>query len=194
MVLHDSISILPSSPNRKCLLTKPHVLTGLKSNRNLPNGSDSCRPSPHPFRLTATTTDRKRRVLRTKKPSAESGVSVIPRWEFLRFLETFWKAASPETERGKRFTQHHNESGFINDSCFSHQDSFYCTLSSSLYPRCICTHLLSCWWAAHPREPPPAALHTRAACQRASILHLLESRPLNLNLTIFLHGLRVVGR
>lgn len=31
----------------------------------------------------------------TRKPSGESGVRVIPRWEFLRFLETFWRAISP---------------------------------------------------------------------------------------------------
>lgn len=31
----------------------------------------------------------------TRKPSGESGVRVIPRWEFLRFLETFWRATSP---------------------------------------------------------------------------------------------------
>lgn len=31
----------------------------------------------------------------TRKPSGESGVRVIPKWEFLRFLETFWRAISP---------------------------------------------------------------------------------------------------
>lgn len=96
-------------------------------------------------------------------------MSVIPRWEFFRFLEMFWKAASPEPGRGNRFTKHYKESGFINGSCFSHPGLFCCRLSSALYPRCICKRLPSCCWAAHPRELRPAALDTTAPCQRPSL-------------------------
>lgn len=69
----------------------------------------------------------------------------------------FWKAASPETEAGNKFTRSYKVNGFIEDPYFSHPDSFCCTWSSSLFPRCICRCLLSCCWPARPREPQPAA-------------------------------------
>lgn len=88
----------------------------------------------------------------------------------------FWKAASPETETGNEFTEHGSElsSGFavIHGSSFSHRGSFYCTWSSSLYPRCICKCLLSCCRPLRPREPRPAALDTTAARQHSSATFL----------------------
>lgn len=51
-VLHDSITL-------QCVfvtLRETHTLTGPESKPNTPNGADSRRLPPHPFRLTDTTT------------------------------------------------------------------------------------------------------------------------------------------
>lgn len=77
----------------------------------------------------------------------------------------FWNAASPETEGGNKLTKGYKGNGCIQDPYFSHPDSFCCTWSSSLFPRCICRCLLSCCWPARPREPRPAA------CQQVNISH-----------------------
>ncbi len=43
--------------------------------------------------------------------------------------------------------------------CFSYRDLLYHSLSSSPDPQCICTHLLSCCQAAHPRVRRPASFN-----------------------------------
>lgn len=91
----------------------------------------------------------------------------------------FWKAASPETEGGNKSTKSYKGDGFIYlfiylyFPYFSHPDSFCCTLSSSLFPRCICRCLPSCCWPAHPREPRPAAYQ-----------HILSTRVLGVLLSL----------
>lgn len=103
-------------------------------------------------------------------------MSVIPRCEFLRFLEMLWKAVSPETDEAEIMYPNLvvSENGFLKDICFSHRDSLYCSLSSSPLPQCICIHLLSCCWAARPREHRPASFDT-SRFQRTSSLFFSRS-------------------
>lgn len=95
------------SVSRKCgsarEVGEPHTVTHLKSNIIVLIHSTKCRqanptctyyhqPAAHWIQIKVLLCSGKQL---TRKPSGESGVRVIPRWEFLRFLETFWRATSP---------------------------------------------------------------------------------------------------
>lgn len=137
--------------------------------------------SPHPFRLPHTSNKYPHDKIKTTYQEAI-------RWVWSECHSQMWIPQVFGNVLESRFTwdrwsrDHANmypnlvvsENGFLKDICFSHRDSLYCSLSSSPLPQCICIHLLSCCWAAHPREHRPASFDT-SRFQRTSSLFFSRS-------------------
>lgn len=120
----------------------------------------------------------------TRNPLGSSGVSVMPKWEFFRFRDTFWKALSAVHRHlsKKRYAlwyvilQADVSLGDFSlcvcewvDLSFSHLDSLLSNWNSVPLPQCICKCLPFCYWVDRPKAHQPASCVTKKITENLPI-------------------------